>query len=183
MQQLSKEFFARNTVIVARDLLGKVIDVNGMRGRIVETEAYCNDKASHASTRTERSSLMFDTHGHIYVYLIYGMYNCLNITTDKENPGAVLIRAIEPLTNLTVMQIRRQTSIVENLCSGPGKLCQSFQIDKRFNGIELGDDIKVFDDEFIVRKYNQGPRIGIKEDVDLPWRFFLVGNVHVSKAK
>lgn len=182
MQQLSKEFFARNTVMVARDLLGKVIDVNGMQGRIVETEAYCNDKASHAYTKTERSQLMFETFGHIYVYLIYGMYHCLNITTDKENAGAVLIRAIEPLTNITVMKIRRQTHLVENLCSGPGKLCQSFQIDKKFNGIELGDDIKIFDDGYIVRKYTQSKRIGIKEDVDLPWRFFITGNVHVSKS-
>ncbi|NQV91098.1 DNA-3-methyladenine glycosylase [Candidatus Woesearchaeota archaeon] len=181
MQQLPKAFFAQNTVVVARDLLGKVLDINGMKGRIVETEAYCSDKASHAYKKTDRSALMFDTHGHVYVYMIYGMHHCLNITTDKDNAGAVLIRAVEPLSNLTVMKIRRQTHVEENLCSGPGKLCQSFLVDTRFNGQELGDDVKIYDDSFIPKKRIQTTRIGIKEDVDLPWRFYLDGNVHVSR--
>jgi len=181
MQQLSQKFFAQNTVVVARDLLGKVLDINGMKGRIVETEAYCSDKASHAYTKTERSKLMFDTYGHAYVYMIYGMHHCLNITADAENPGAVLIRAVEPLSNITVMKIRRQTHVEENLCSGPGKLCQAFEVDLRFNGKALGDEIKIYDDSFITKKRVQTTRIGIKEDVDLPWRFYLEGNPHVSK--
>ncbi len=181
MKELGKEFFAQNTVLVARELVGKVLEVNGMQGRIVETEAYCRDGASHARVRTERSSLMFDTHGSVYVYKIYGMYHCMNITTDYENAGAVLIRAVEPLTNITVMKIRRQSEIVQNLCSGPGKLCESFAVDDKFNGVSLGGDVKVYDDGYIPQKLVQTTRIGISQDVELPWRFYLAESEHVSK--
>ncbi len=181
MKDLPKEFFERNAVVVARDLLGKVIEVNGMQGRIVETEAYCSDKASHAHTKTERSALMFDTHGHVYVYLVYGMHHCINITTDSVNPGAVLIRAVEPLTNIPVMKIWRQTNITTNLCNGPGKLCQSFNVTMDLNGIPLGKDVRVLDDGFLMTKVIQTTRVGIKEDVELPWRFYLAGNMYVSR--
>ena len=158
MKELSQPFFEQNAVIVARDLLGKIIEVNGMQGRIVETEAYCSDKASHAYTKTDRSALMYDTHGHIYVYLVYGMHHCLNITADKENPGAVLIRAVEPLTNIPVMKIWRQSDIVANLCNGPGKLCQAFNVTTALNGIPLGKDVRVLDDGFLMTKIIQTTR-------------------------
>ncbi len=181
MKQLSKEFFGRNAVILARDLLGKIIEINGMQGRVVETEAYCSDKASHAFVRTDRSSLMFDTYGHVYVYMTYGMHHCLNITTDSENAGAVLIRAIEPLTNLTVMKIHRKSDFTHNLCNGPGKLCQAFNVGMDLNGQLLGDGVKVYDDEYMLPKIVQTTRVGIKDDVELPWRFYLAESHFVSQ--
>src|SRR3989339_935802 len=129
MKLLPPSFFAGDTITVAKELLGKVISVNGCTARIVETEAYGKDPASHAFTRTERSALMYDTYGHVYIYLIYGMYNCLNFTTETHGkPGAVLIRALEPLTEIETMQKRRKTNNLHNLCSGPGKLCQALNI-------------------------------------------------------
>ena len=101
---LPPSFFARNTVTVAKELLGKVMVVNGARVRIVETEAYRSDEASHAFKKTERSAIMFDTYGHVYVYLIYGMYHCLNITTNKNDIGAVLIRSLQPLNGISLMK-------------------------------------------------------------------------------
>src|SRR3989344_5517498 len=152
MKLLPNSFFVRDTVKVAQDLLGKVISINGMQARIVETEAYGRDPASHAFKKTERSKIMFDTHGHIYVYLIYGMYECLNFTTEKNEAGAVLIRAVEPLKGIKKMEKNRQTEKITNLCSGPGKLCQAFMIDKNLNGLKLGKEIKVYDDGYFAKK-------------------------------
>lgn len=183
MKEIPSSFFAKDTVTVAQELLGKIIDVNGIRVRIVETEAYGRDPASHAYTRTERSALMYDTHGHVYVYLIYGMYWCLNFTSDKDNPGAVLIRAVEPLTGIEKMKKNRKTEKITNLCSGPGKLCLALGIDKKYNGLKIGKEIKVFDDGFVSEKITSSSRIGIKDALDLPWRFFVEGNEHVSRVK
>lgn len=184
MTPLPSSFFNRDTVTVAQELLGKVISVNGCKARIVETEAYGKDPASHAFTRTERSALMFDTYGHVYVYLIYGVYNCINFTTEKVGePGAVLIRAVEPLNKLEELKKRRKTDKVSNLCSGPGKLCSALGIDKTHNGLKLGKEVKVFDDGFGVGKIGSSSRIGIKDALDLPWRFFIEGNEWVSKVK
>lgn len=152
--ELKKDFFCRDTVEVARELPGKILQVGKHRGRILEVEAYKQDKASHARTRTERSSLMFDTCGHIYVYFIYGMYYCLNITTDSS-PGAVLIRAVE-LPG----------------CDGPGKLCKVLGITKKDNGSLLGKKFRVFDDGFR-GEVKSSRRIGIKNDAHLKWRFFI----------
>ena len=183
MNSLPSAFFARDTVLVARDLLGKVISIKGVRARIVETEAYGKDPASHAYTRTERSALMFDTYGHIYVYLIYGMYHCLNFTTEKDQPGAVLIRAVEPLSGMEVMKQRRKTDVVYDLCSGPGKLCSALGIDRSLNGQKVGKEIKVYDDGFVLGKIKTSSRIGIKDALDLQWRFYIEGNEWVSKSK
>ncbi len=184
MKLLSSTFFARNTVQVAQELLGKIMEVNGCKARIVETEAYGQDPASHAFTRTERSALMFDTSGHVYVYLIYGMYYCLNFTTEKVGqPGAVLIRAVEPLNQIEELKKRRKTDKVTNLCSGPGKLCSALGIDKKHNGLKLGKEIKVYDDDFKAGKIGKSSRIGIKDAQDLQWRFFIEGNEFVSKMK
>ena len=109
MKELTKDFFNRNTLEVAKGLLGKVISYNGASGMIVETEAYKGypDKASHASRRTPRSAIMFDTHGFFYVYFVYGNYFCLNMTTEDGKPGAALIRALEPLEGIGLMAKRR----------------------------------------------------------------------------
>ena len=187
MKPLPKSFFARDTVEVAKDLLGKVISVNSFLGRIVETEAYGRDPASHAFNKTARSQLMFDTHGHVYIYLIYGMYNCLNFTTEKDEAGAVLIRAVEPLNKVDELKKVRGTEKITNLCSGPGKLCQAFSIDRRHNGLELGKNVKgneviVFDDGYEVENIATSSRVGIKDALDLPWRFYVEGNEFVSKG-
>ncbi len=183
MKELPQTFFAQDTVTVAQELLGKIISIDGMQVRIVETEAYGRDPASHANTRTERSKLMYDTYGHVYVYLIYGMYWCLNFTSDKNEAGAVLIRAVEPLTGIRRMKKNRRTEKVTDLCSGPGKLCAALEIDKRYNGLKLGKEIKIFDDGFKIGKVAASSRIGIKDALDLQWRFFLDGNEYVSKVK
>lgn len=181
IKHLPPSFFARNTVEVAKSLLGKVIAINGMQARIVETEAYGRDPASHAFKKTERSKLMFDTHGHVYVYLIYGMYECLNFTTEKKDAGAVLIRAVEPLRGIEKMKKNRETENIFNLCSGPGKLCQALDITRKLNGLKLGKEVKVCDDGFRVGKIGKSSRIGIKDALDLQWRFFVEGNEFVSR--
>ena len=181
MKPLPQSFFGRNTVDVAQDLLGKIISVNGMQARIIETEAYGRDPASHAFKKTERSKIMFDTHGHVYVYLIYGMYECLNFTTEKKDAGAVLIRAVEPLKGIKKMEKNRQTEKIDNLCSGPGKLCQALDITRDFNGLKLGKEVKVYDDGFEVKKIATSSRIGIKDALDLQWRFYIEGNEFVSR--
>lgn len=180
--KLPAAFFAKNTVDVAKGLLGKIIMVNGCSVRIVETEAYGKDPASHAFTRTERSAIMYDTFGHVYVYLIYGMYYCVNFTTEAVGePGAVLIRAAEPLTGLEEMQQRRKTGDIRNLCSGPGKLCQALGIEKKHNGLPLGKEVKVKADSFRVGKIGTSSRIGISDALHLQWRFFIEGNEFVSR--
>ena len=153
MRQLGRGFFNRDTVIVARELVGKILQVDDVRARILEVEAYKDDKASHAHTKTPRSSIMYDTYGHVYVYFIYGMYHCLNITTDT-GPGAVLIRALD---------IPR--------CDGPGKLCMTLNITKKDNGLCLGGRFKVLDDGFRPNIVCSG-RIGIRHDRHLNWRFY-----------
>ena len=182
MIPLSSEFFEKDALEVAQQLLGKILSVNGNLVRIVETEAYGRDPASHAFKRTERSALMFDTYGYIYVYLIYGMYHCLNITTNKVGEaGAVLIRAVQPITGIPEMKKKRKTDQVVNLCNGPGKLSLALGIDKEMNGLQLGKKVQIFDDDFQV-EISTSSRIGIKDALDLQWRFFVKGNEFVSKV-
>src|SRR5262249_13349510 len=143
MPYLNKSFFARDTLTVARDLIGAVIVVGECQGRIVEVEAYTTDAAAHSVTRRHTATLMTETFGHIYVYLIYGTSYCLNFTTEEEGVGAVLIRAAEPLAGMKRMQRRRGTIDPKKLASGPGRLCQAFGIDMRFNGQQIGERLKL----------------------------------------
>jgi DNA-3-methyladenine glycosylase len=171
---LGGRFYQRATVEVARDLLGKVLVRRTRRGeicgRIVETEAYDGpeDLACHSSVgKTKRTEVMFGPAGHAYVYLIYGVYHCLNVVTEK--PGAaVLIRALEPLGS------------VENkkIASGPGKLCQWMQIDKKLNGWDLtrGRRLWIADGDSSKLEIASSPRIGVDyagEWAKKPWRFFI----------
>ena len=182
MKPLTQNFFRQDTLKVAKELLGKIIEVNGCKVRIVETEAYKDDPASHAYHKTERSQIMFDTYGHVYVYLIYGMYNCINFTTEAEGiPGAVLIRAVEPLSGTEEMKKRRKTGKMQNLCSGPGKLCQALDIDKRLNGTIIGKNVKIYDDGLKLNNIVKSSRIGIKDALNLQWRFFVKDDKFVSK--
>lgn len=152
MIQLSKEFFNQDTVKVAKQLVGKILQVDDVKARIIEVEAYKEDKASHAYKRTPRSELMYTTYGHVYVYFIYGMYYCLNFTTDSK-AGAVLIRALDL-----------------DGCNGPGKICKTLNITKKDNGVAIGKRFKVFDDGY-KPKIIASERVGIKQDTHLKWRF------------
>lgn len=138
--------------MVAKDLIGKILCVDDFRARIIETEPYKQDKASHAYKKTQRSEIMYNTYGHIYVYLIYGMHFCLNFTTDTK-PGAVLIRALDHPD-----------------CTGPGKICRKLKITGVDNKKEIGQRIKIFDDGYKT-KIICTERIGITKDTRLKWRF------------
>jgi len=154
MAHLTEKFFARATVDVARDLLGATLQVRGddgltVSGRIVETEAYggIDDPASHAAGGpTPRSQIMFGPPGLAYVYLIYGMHHCLNFVTEPDGtPGAVLIRALEPINGQRVMARRRNLDLdhfrPRDLCTGPGKLCQALALDRTWNGTAVTPDV------------------------------------------
>lgn len=193
MAVLNKEFYERDTRVVARELLGKVIvrklDGKILKGKIVETEAYLGeeDRASHARFgKTNRNYLMFEEAGRVYVYFIYGMYYCLNVTTEvKGKAGAVLIRGIEPLEETEVMKRNRKKAEIKRLTDGPGKICQAMQIDKSFNGEEIFDDngILYIEQE---EKYNfeivESKRIGVKMDLDENMRYYIKNNKFVSKG-
>lgn len=179
---IEQEFFAEDATLVAKKLLGKVICFNGCKGKIVETEAYTDDPASHGRVITPRSNLMLTSYGYIYVYLIYGMYYCLNFTTNKGSVGAVLIRALEPLEGISDMQERRGSDDLYKLCSGPGKLCQALGITKEQNGMRLGRKFSIEEgDEVLEEDIVSSARIGIKNGTDLPWRFYLKDNLFISR--
>ncbi len=178
---LKPAFFARPTLDVASELIGCVLEVEGVSGRIVEVEAYTDDPASHAFRRTERSAIMYETHGYVYVYYIYGANHCVNITTDKNHVGAVLIRALDPLTGIASMQKRRSTDKLTQLCSGPGKLCQALGIDLTFNWTSVGERIKIYAGK--THDIVTSPRIGITKATDLHWRFYEANNANVSRPK
>ena len=181
MGLLGKEFFARDTLTVAREMIGTYLVAGGCEGRVVETEAYTTDAASHAVITSKRGALMRETFGHVYVYLIYGMYYCLNLTTERGGIGAVLIRAVEPARGIDLMIERRGTSALKKLTSGPGRLTEAFGIDLTFNGKPVGREIKIRGRKF-TPEITAGPRIGISRAVDLEWRFYETGNPFVSRA-
>ncbi len=198
-KKLPRRFYlSEDTLSNARDLLGKLIvvpDESGRRvsGMIVETEAYLGitDRAAHsyAGRRTPRNEATYLKGGHAYVFFIYGMYYQLNVVTGPANhPHVVLIRAVEPVEGIENMYERRGVMKDRNLTSGPGKLCIALNIDKTLNGEDLLgkklwlEDYQTFiDDDIAV-----GKRIGIAyagEDAEKPWRFWVKGNVFVSKSQ
>ena len=159
---------------------------------VVETEAYAgpHDLACHASKgRTRRTEVMFGPGGHAYVYMIYGFYFCLNVVTDDVGfPSAVLIRAVEPLDNISTMRkLRGNVPRDIDIASGPGKLCRALDIDKQLNGADMEGKIIWFEDRGL-RPLNivTSPRVGIDyagEYRDKLWRFYIEGNPHVSRVK
>jgi DNA-3-methyladenine glycosylase len=185
---LDRSFYARPTVEVARDLLGKVLVHGPTAGRIVETEAYLgeDDLAAHSARGiTNRTRVIFGPPGHAYVYFIYGMYECLNLVAEREGvPGCVLIRAVEPVAGLELMWKRRPAAKrVEDLASGPGRLTLAMGITRKQNGADVTAG------PLHVREITRGKtppvavtsRIGISKCADWPLRFVIAGSRFASR--
>jgi len=202
MTRFSREFFARDTLTVARELLGarlvRLLDGRRLSGVIVECEAYIgqNDTACHASRgRTPRTEVMFGPPGHAYVYFTYGMHWMLNVVTEAEGfPAAVLLRALQPVEGIETIRALRQSRgrprSDRELTSGPARLTQALAIDQSFNGADLvtGDSLWLepgdpVPDVLVAR----GPRIGIRyaaqADQQAPWRFWVRNNPYVSRRR
>ena len=190
---LPSSFYASDTVSIARALLGTCLvhktKAGLTAGRIIETEAYLfkDDPACHAHKgRTPRNAAMFGKPGHAYIYFIYGLYHCFNVVTAPENVGeAVLIRALEPLAGLPLMESRRGTRDLKNLCSGPAKLVIALGITRALNGapltsgaltLQTRDSFSGCPDFEIVQSH----RIGITTGVELPLRFCIKGSRFLS---
>jgi len=183
-------FFNRDTVAVASELLGAVLVSETPQGvtagRVVEVEAYlgADDAGSHAATRgiTERNRVMYGPPGCAYVYFTYGMYHMLNLVTEPEGvAGAVLIRALEPLAGVALMEQRRQR--FTGLCDGPGKLSQALGVNLSDNGVALGcGTLSMHEGEHAAQIGSSG-RIGLSGGHEAQLRFFLIGNPFVSKGR
>ena len=184
---LEREFYQRDANETAQDLLGKLLvhkTAEGITGGvIVEVESYIgpDDKGSHAylNKRTERTEIQYGPGGFAYVYSIYGMHYCFNVVTNRtEKPEVVLVRAIEPIMGIELMQKRRKTDNIRNLCNGPGKLCQAMTITKE----QYGYDLCSSEQEIQIMR---SPRINIdyaEECKDYLWRYFIKDNPYVSKV-
>jgi DNA-3-methyladenine glycosylase len=181
---LHPEDFTGDSHDVARMLIGAVLLVDGVGGRIVETEAYDReDPASHSfGGPTPRNQAMFGPPGRAYVYRSYGIHWCLNFVCREAGHGAgVLIRAIEPLEDIAVMRKRRGLDDVRLLCAGPGRVGEALAIKHEMNGMRL--DRKPFqvlaaDSQLEV---TTGPRIGITKAAEVHWRFGLAGSPYLSR--
>ncbi|WP_326910601.1 DNA-3-methyladenine glycosylase [Sedimentibacter sp. MB31-C6] len=194
MYKLNRNFYNRDARIVAQELIGKVLvrqyDGNIIKARITETEAYIGaiDKASHGygGKITKRTKIMYGPPGYTYVYLIYGMYYCLNFVTEGEGVcSAVLIRAAEPVENIGLMCNNRYNKSLneiskqqlKNLSNGPGKLCIALDISKEDNGVDLTkEEIYLLDDEYTNFLVEKSKRINIdyaEEAKDFLWRYTI----------
>jgi DNA-3-methyladenine glycosylase len=199
MSRLLRSFYSRDTLTVARELLGQrlVRQIDGQQGpirvagRIVETEAYIGqgDAACHASRgRTPRTEVMFGPPGLAYVYFIYGMHHCFNVVTEPEGmAAAVLIRALEPLEGMEEMRIRRRGRGGVQLANGPAKLCYALGIDKTLNQVDLVTSNRLWlerEHQIETNRITTGPRIGVTGDekaVSVEWRFWIKENPYVSR--
>lgn len=190
-KRLDRSFFLQDGLSLAQDLLGKIMvhetPYGVIRAMITETESYMGviDKGSHAygGKRTPRTEPMFHVGGTSYVYLIYGMYYCMNVTANViDTPEAVLIRKVEPADEQSrqIMEERRQVANKKNLCDGPGKLCRAMCITKEQNDIDMVTDEHFYLTEGITVDQTQiqtGKRINIdyaEEAADYLWRFYLL---------
>jgi DNA-3-methyladenine glycosylase len=193
--RLPREFYCRPTLIVARELLGKVL-VHRTAGAvasgvIVETEAYIgeDDPACHAAPgRTRRNAPLYGPPGVAYVYLNYGIHYLVNAVTEPEgHPAAVLIRALEPIDGISLMTKRRSTRAaidVADLCRGPGNLTKSLGITLSENRLDLVESQLCIEDRgFRPDAVTSGPRIGITVAVERQWRFWIAGNPSVSGSR
>jgi len=167
----------------AQVLIGTVLLVDGAGGLIVETEAYDrHDPASHSHRGpTPRNAAMFGPPGHAYVYRSYGMHWCLNLVCGNEPGAAVLIRALQPLSGLPAMRARRGGAAERLLCAGPGRLCQALGVTAALDGQPLHQPPFRLLDRAVPCAVVAGPRIGITQARDTPWRFGLRGSRCLSR--
>jgi DNA-3-methyladenine glycosylase len=197
--RLGRDFYARDTIRVAQELIGKKLIrllPSGARlaGRIVETEAYLGieDPACHSYSgrRTARTEVMFGLPGLSYIYFIYGAHFCFNVVTAaRDVPEAVLVRAVEPLEGIEDMKAARPRSPVEHLTNGPGKLCRSLRLGRDENGLDLTVSERLWLEEDVTVHSNdivEGPRIGLGDRHDAvywPLRFGFRGSAALSPPK
>ena len=207
LQPLARDFFTRPTVQVARELVGMWVvsqsNGNTTAVRIVETEAYggTDDQASHARAGlTRRTEPMFGVPGHAYVYLVYGIYDCLNVvarpheTAGNGSAGAVLIRAGVPTIGEDVMRIRRKrpSDATPRLAAGPARLCQALAVDRTLDRLDLTEGKRLWlalpahpGEDVAPQDVAAGPRVGVAyagEWAQRPWRFWVRGHPSVSRA-
>jgi DNA-3-methyladenine glycosylase len=195
---LKRSFYERDTLTVAKDLLGKLLIHETLEGttsgKIVETEAYLGpeDKASHAygNLCTKRTEAQFGPKGHAYIYFVYGMHYCFNVTSGSipGKPEAILVRALEPVSGVAIMAKRRGVSNrnMIKLTNGPGKLCMAMGMSTKQNGIDLIVPPLHIDDEETVEKSNivETTRVNVDyadEWKNSPWRYCIKDNAFVSK--
>lgn len=194
--KLERDFYTRDTLTVAEDILGKTlvhVTPEGVtKGKIVEVEAYLgpDDRAAHSfHGRSKRTEIQYGEGGYVYVYLIYGMYICMNIVTNqKDKPEVLLLRALEPLEGLELMKRRRKTEREKLLCSGPGRLTQAMGITMGDYGTDLCGDSLYLETGTTVQKQEilRTKRINIDyagEARDYLWRFLLKDSLYVSGGK
>jgi DNA-3-methyladenine glycosylase len=189
---LPRSFYARPSLEVAPDLLGRLLvrrlPEGILAGRIVECEAYQEDDPASHSFRglTERTAVMFGPPGRLYVYFTYGMHFCMNVVTGGDGEGsAVLLRAVEPTEGVEIMRERRAVSDLRSLCAGPGRLTQAYGITRTDNGMDLVTDGDLFVAEgqrTDKERIGAGRRVGISVAVDRPWRFYVEGSPFLSKG-
>ena len=179
--RLDADFFARDTRDVARALIGVTVRHGEVSGTIVETEAYRDDPASHWVTRPRAARIMGESFARLYVYRIYGIHLCLNVTTEREHPGAVLLRALRPLSGIDAMRRRRSGRPDRELTSGPARLVEALGLDASWNGRRFDDGL-----EWVragaAPEVVTGPRVGISAARELPWRFMAADSPHVSRG-
>ena len=185
MTRLPREFFARSVDEVAPDLIGVTLLVDGVGGTIVEVEAYDQeDPAAHSFRgKTARNASMFGPPGHAYVYRSYGIHWCLNFVCEPEEvASAVLVRALEPVRGLDEMRRRRGLEDERLLCAGPGRLCQALGITREHDGLALDEPPFRLLPRTEEPEIATGPRIGITQAVDRPWRYVLAGSRYLSRS-
>lgn len=175
-------FWRRPPETVARELIGWTLLVDGVGGRIVETEAYHHtDPASHSfGGPTARNAAMFGPPGRLYVYRSYGIHWCLNLVCGEAPGAAVLVRALEPTHGIEAMRARRGVGDLRALCSGPGKLCQALAVTREHDGRPLDHpalDLRPGP----AGPLATGPRIGLTRAVETPWRFGEAGSAFLSR--
>jgi DNA-3-methyladenine glycosylase len=176
--------FDASAYVVARQLIGALLLLNGVGGIVVETEAYDErEPASHAfGGPTRRNAVLFGPSGRAYVYLSYGIHWCLNIACREAGHGAgVLIRALEPTHGIQLMKQRRGTANLRLLCSGPGRLAQALAVNDTYNGRRIDVAPFALAAPTIAARTIRGTRIGISKATDRVWRFGLMGSGFVSR--